>query len=406
MNPVEAQRVIESLRCGIPPDGHLREFTVGRGVEIRNISERLRGEDAGALLVKANYGVGKTHLLRLVRESGLAENHAVSLVTLDASSAVRFSRLDEIISQVMRQLEIPGVPHARGIRALFDLVCQHIEGAKAIRGLGSFWEVLTNHWQWDFSEALESPALFAALRAWSTGNADLQNLVEDWLYQPWNYYTQRLLLYQELVSKLRKYFRDPRPEHSFTDGRAGIFNFQMQNYAQSWGVLRDLLTLVRECGYRSLILLFDEFEDVITNVKGIKEQQAAFWHLFQFFAGKQFPAMSFYAVTPDFISSCKTVLLTKGLWDYDYSRFEALSAFEVSPLGQSEIVELSRRIVRAHGVAYGWDPEHAVSQEQLLMISQTVAGGQMADRARHAIRELIRHLDRHFENIELRGENN
>src|SRR3712207_1493887 len=107
MNASEAQRVIESLRKGIPPDGYVRHFTVGRQSEIEDLSDRLRRGQPGALLLKANYGSGKTHLLHFIRETALAEGYAVSLVTLDAKSAVRFNRMDQVLGAICRGIESP-----------------------------------------------------------------------------------------------------------------------------------------------------------------------------------------------------------------------------------------------------------------------------------------------------------
>lgn len=75
---VEVQRVIESLRLGIPPDGHVRYFTVGRLSEITELTARLQQGKTDALLLKANYGSGKSHLLRFIRETALKANFAVS----------------------------------------------------------------------------------------------------------------------------------------------------------------------------------------------------------------------------------------------------------------------------------------------------------------------------------------
>jgi hypothetical protein len=51
-----------------------------------------------------------------------------------------------------------------------------------------------------------SPRLFIALRAWTTGVDTVHDLVEDWLYQPWIYTSQRSVLYAKLIEQLRNYF--------------------------------------------------------------------------------------------------------------------------------------------------------------------------------------------------------
>src|SRR5947209_17058510 len=88
-----AERVVEQLRYGVPPPEHVRAFTVGRATQLRALEESLSHPTNGkgsALLVKANYGSGKSHLLNVVREMALEAGYAVSLVVIDAQGGVRF----------------------------------------------------------------------------------------------------------------------------------------------------------------------------------------------------------------------------------------------------------------------------------------------------------------------------
>lgn len=390
MDAGHAQRVIESLRKGIPPDGFVRQFTVGRKTEIDQLIDRLEKGKSGALLLKANYGSGKTHLLRLIREHALDRGFVVSSVTLDSKGAVRFNRMDQIVGAIFRNIEAPSAPGTKGIRPFFDLLIQKIEQAKA-KGSAAFWRRLTNDWRWDFSDVLDSPAMFVALRAWGTANSSVHDLVEDWLFQPWVYRTQRRVLHVKLIEKLRPFFRDPRAQWQFYADE--VFAFEKQGYAQSWSALRDLHKLARAADLKGLIILFDEFEDVVTNLNNVAHQEAAFWNLFQFYSGKQFPGMSFYAVTPEFVNKCISLLIDKGRWDYDYARFESLPTFQMSPLEVEELEELAMRIMQTHGVAYEWEPDLVMKASQLDAIVRKAAAVQIQDRARHTIISVVKALD-------------
>src|SRR5947208_2802224 len=103
-----AEQIIESLRFGIPPSGHVRAFTVGREDQLQQLQDTLeRGsDDAGALLLRANYGAGKTHLLRVTREIALELGYAVSVVDVNSQEGVRFNRMDTILGAVCRQIEV------------------------------------------------------------------------------------------------------------------------------------------------------------------------------------------------------------------------------------------------------------------------------------------------------------
>jgi len=331
--------IIESLRKGIPPDRFIGHFTVGRDQEIKALQRCLQDSNGTALLLTANYGSGKSHLIRFIREEALAKNYAVSVVTLDANSAVRFNRMDQMLGAISRNIEIPYAPSCKGISCLLDLVSKRIRSNRE----GEFWRQLTNDGKWDFSEVLDSPAMFVALRAYITGLSEVQDVVEDWLYNPWQYKTQRKKLYDMLIRMLRSYFRDPRSDGRFYADQ--VFIFDALNYYQSWAALRDLDKLARACGLEGLIILFDEFEDVITNLRNVSHQESAFRNLFLFYSRKQFPGKTFYAVTPGFMNKCKDKLFEKGRWDFDFSWFDALPKFEMSPLEFDCLVELGKKIV-------------------------------------------------------------
>jgi hypothetical protein len=397
MDLAQAQRVIESLRKGIPPDGFVRHFTVGRASEVALLMERLDDVVPGALLLKANYGSGKTHLLRFIRECALEKGFAVSAVTLDARGAVRFNRMDQVFGAICRNIEIPGVHGQKGIRPVLNFVVDRLERTKAAK-TEPFWQELTNNWRWDYSEVLDSPAVFVAVRAWATGNSTVHDRVEDWFLQPWVYRSQRRILYSDLVGSLRRFFHDPRPDRQFYSD--GVFWFHTQGYAQSWSALRDLQRLLCEAGLKGLVVLFDEFEDVVTNLNNVAHQEAAFWNLFQFYAGKQFPGLSFYAVTPEFVEKCVTLLIDKGRWDYDYARFKAIPTFQMTPLDVEELEELAMRILEAHGVAYDWEPDLVMRATELDKIVRKAASVQIQDRARHTITTVVKALDRLLEENE------
>jgi len=106
LTPIQAERALEDLRKGIPPTGLLEHFTVGRKTEIQWLDDHLVDDESYSLLLKANYGSGKSHLLQLIREKALNAGFAVSLVVLDAKSGVRFNRMDQIFGRILRNLEI------------------------------------------------------------------------------------------------------------------------------------------------------------------------------------------------------------------------------------------------------------------------------------------------------------
>lgn len=391
MQPTEAQRVVEQLRLGIPPAGYTKHFTVGRSHEIKALETSLHGDGAPVLLLQANYGSGKSHLLRYIRDHALSEHFAVSFVTLDAKSGVRFNRMDQIMGAILRNIEVPPHHGPGGLAGALDLIRTACEEAREKRGgANGFWKELTNGWKWDFSERLESAPMFVALRAWCTGVKPAQDLVIDWLQEPENYRSQRKQLYTRLVEGLRAHFRDPRSDRQFYMDDA--LSFHPNGYGAVWAGLRDMNDLLVQAGLRGLIVLFDEFEDVLTGLTNVQWKEAAFWNLFLFMGGKRFPGRTFYAVTPDFATKCKDQLLEKGRVDFDYKRFDELPTFEMSPLTGTELAELAGRILSAHACAYGYRQED-VSPSQVRDLVAHLSRSPVQDRARHTIREVVKLLD-------------
>lgn len=160
----EAEGIIEGLRYGIPPEGHVRDFTVGRESEIAQLTKRLQRDTAGSiskkdrsLLISANWGSGKSHLLQVVREVALDNQFAVSLIVADAQGGVRFNRMDTIFGAVCRELEVP-CGSAKGVGQLFDAyadakVTDLKAALRVLRG------ELSSAGKWDYSDALRSPAI-------------------------------------------------------------------------------------------------------------------------------------------------------------------------------------------------------------------------------------------------------
>ena len=219
------------------------------------------------------------------------------------------------------------------------------------------------------------------------------------LCEPWNYYTRIKWLHSRFVSGLREYFRDPRADWQFYRQGMGTFNFKAANYRQSWDALSDVDLLARLAGFHGLVVLVDEFEDVLYNLRRLDYQQEAFWNLFRLFDG-EVAGHSFYAVTPGFVQKCKERLQTNGIWDYDFARFERLPTFEMAPLECNDLEELALRILHTHGVAYGWEPDLIMKMSQLRSIVKEAASMQTQDRARHTITTVVRAIDTLFQEIE------
>lgn len=325
------------------------------------------------MLLRANYGTGKTHMLRYIQEEALECGYIVSFVTLDVNSAVRFSQMDQIMGAVVNQLQIPHGTGTCGLADLFDTVGETIKGESFSPDQG-FWysAVLKNGWQTSYE--FGAYAVFMALRSWYfTEDPARKNRIVDWLTQPWQYKTQGRVLYQELIEKQRNLFREQKSFDQLKQG--GVFDFKTLGYQHSWDTLKDLQRIAVESGFRGIVVLFDEFESTVTDLRTRKPRQDAFQNLFDFFGGQKFDGMSFFAVTPDFVETCKGLLRERRIIDYDYGAFDRLPMFQMSPLEEEDLLGLAQRVVDTHALAYDWKPDGILESppfnQQLTEVART-----------------------------------
>jgi hypothetical protein len=389
-----AEQAIESLRKGIPPTGLVRQFTVGRQAELDELATSLARPTqnrGSALLIRANYGAGKSHLLQVIREMALQAGYAVGSVTVDSQSGVRFNRMDTILGAICRSVEVPGQSRS-GIGALLDHFADADESAlddsvMAVRAH------ISDGGAWGFSERLGAPAMFVALRAWVTSSASsrTRDVVTDWLSFTDQYRNQRKKLYQELVAFRGRPFRDPREDWQFYAD--DVFSLHTQGYDQCWRVLADLELIAESSGLKGVILLFDEFEDVIQNLNNHSYQQAAFFNLFRFFAGDRFPGMAYFAVTPEFIVKCKQELVSRYVYEFPFERFDSLPHFEMSRIRQTDFKALAHRIRELHGAAYGWNAVGALGDGALGRLVDKLLQRSSQDQIRQAIEGFVEALD-------------
>lgn len=391
ITPEIADRVLEDLRYGLPPSTLTRAFTVGRRDQLEQLEQSLQRGRAEPLLLRANYGSGKSHLLRVVREAALEHGYAVSLVEVNAQEGIRFNRLDLVFGAVCRNLEVPDM-RGRGVGTLFELF-NDVADEEVSAAADELYGEITDFGRWSYSDTLSSPPVFVALRAWVHANHDpsIRDLAESWLHRPEEYRNERKELYNRLIRSLRSDFLEPRPDWQFYAD--DLLVFHSSGHQNAWAGLADLDRIARASGLRGLVLLFDEFEDVIQGLNNREYQQRAFWNLFEFFRGRRFPGPCYFAVTPDFVEKCKDELLRRGVYEFPYERFDQLPAFQLEPIGLSDFFDLGLRIRELHQIAYDWNAWEELSAADIDELGRSVYARPSPDRVRQAVKAVVDELD-------------
>lgn len=390
MEVTKAQRVIESLRYGIPPNEYVLDLTVGRKDEINSLCDMLNDCKPSSLLINANYGVGKTHLLHLIREEALRKGWIVSLVTMDFNSRVRLDLLSQIVGSICRNLEVPE-KEGKGIRFLLDVFKDHVINQTIDH---DFWITLHNDEKWDKKRKFNTEPFFLGIRTWlHTDSYLLQDYIVNWFQFPQNNFVGTPSnVFNSFVKGMRKYFLDARPKGYFTRER---LNFT-HNDDLCWAFLKDIIIAARSIGFKGLILCFDEFDEIISAINRTSDMIMSFYNLFELFHAFHDHAQVYFSVTPLFVEKCKQELTRRSIYDYDYSQFDQLKKFELTPLRTEHIQVLGRILTNIHSCAFKWEPPE-YTYDAIMHIIDSWSQDPRQDRVRQCIRQIVAELDRTME---------
>ncbi len=117
----QARRLVDALRVGIAPPGHVRELTIGLEAERASLADGLNRalEEGGAVrAVVGEYGFGKSHFVQLTAEEALARRFLVATTGLDTVE-LPAHRPFVVWAALMRALRYPDRDE-RGLAALLD----------------------------------------------------------------------------------------------------------------------------------------------------------------------------------------------------------------------------------------------------------------------------------------------
>lgn len=393
----EAELAIESLRKGIPPVGHLRDFTVGRKSQLKQLAATIQDREdhePAALLVQANYGAGKTHLLRLIREIALDEGFAVALVTVNSFAGVRFNRMEQVFGAVTREIEVPG-EDSKGIGVLFDRYFG-VDASTLPAGIRAQRKRLSMDGKWSRPREIKSMPLWLAMRGWHLSRSpSARDVVLSWLPSNWDFWTRHQYLHEHLVAQLPASIRSYHSERDLSQRRS--FAFNSNGAENAWLALEDLQTLSVMSGLRGLVLLFDEFEDVIQNLGRIDYQRNAFFNLIMLMSHEQFTGWKYFAVTPEFSQKCRNRLQEREQFDFPVDEFDALERIKMSPVAEKDFLQLGHKVRHVHGIAYDWDASVGLSDRRLATLVSKLYGRSSTDQVRQATVGLVKQLDRALE---------
>jgi hypothetical protein len=308
-NPRE---IVNALRRGVPPEYDLGLFSVGREATRSAFVADLESVRMGATLVRyldADFGQGKTHLLKSLREEAFQHDFVVAIVELSAGSCPLFS-LTEVYRQIVGSLRTADSPRLPALESILDrwLDAQRdLPAAERTRIL----KKLPFHLQ---------AALLAFLKATHGPAASLQH--------------------REMVLRYLTGEKLPQRDRS----RLELFDSIADETALT--TLASIAGFVRDLGYGGLCILLDEAEGIVSFSRS-SQRSAAVGNLVRLVRMTKGAASCYfvYAATPSFFTEFgdREDLGTPGT-NTDNLRLDRLTT--------AQIHELVDRIAALYAAAY------------------------------------------------------
>jgi hypothetical protein len=327
--PADAERVVEALRSGVPFPSLAMRLPIGRDAWLAAVVKRLNDPAPEPLIVRANYGEGKSHLLQAAAGTALAHGAAVSYVAVSREAPL--DRLDQLYQPVAAGLRIPGSQRV-GLEPLLERIAGR---------------------QRELESALEAYAVPERL-AWAA-----RAYVQD--TQPYREELLEELSGQGLAAnRLRTVLRE-------TFGTRVRFS-PLSLTKEPLGLYRLLRALVAAAGLTGFVLLLDEIE--LIGKTGLGARARAYAHLADLTDPQGAPLLVIAAVASNFYSDvlderhdreqAPQWLLQRGrVAEAEQARrgVRLLEAAErLTPLARDEVERLMTAVRAAHARAYGWEP--------------------------------------------------
>ncbi len=369
MFDMEARRVIEALRSGVPSRAVGRYFSEARPQIMKEISGRLEhvcetGTSDGMVLC-GKYGEGKTHLLNTVFSMAHSSKMVVSYLSL--SKETPMDKLYLVYQKIIGNTYLP-MREQPGFTTLLDKLTP---GSPAAADLLVY-----------AAKELQTDKLYYVLRAYM-GTEDQEekfllkaDLEGDFIANP-------------VLKKIyRRIYNQPvrfSANFSKTKHCADYFSFMSRFFVkmgyQGWVILVDEAELMGRLGKKARLKAYENMAPFLFP----KQEMQSVFTLFALSAsyiedvieGKH-EYENLAELYPDQPEPCKSVL-------------DALvKAPQLLPLTKDEITQVLEGIRQFHGRAYGWDPQ--VPTAELMKAAQ--AGGYLL---RTRIRAAIEYCDQLYQ---------
>lgn len=368
MPDMEARRIVEALRSGIPSRAVGSYFTEARPKLMERMDKELKltsrqGKSHG-MIIKGRYGEGKTHLLNTVISMAHAENMVVSMIPL--SKEIPLNKFHLVYQRLMQNTYLPN----RSQPGFMNAVDERLKDT-----------IFANELLMFVNTELQRNRIAYLLKAYinEERTEEKMKLQADF---------EGDFLSDAVIKKLyRENYKTPA---KFTE------NFVKTKHSMDY--FRFISFMFEKLGFNGWVILFDEAE--LTGRLTKKPRMAAYENMAQFLID---PVMKSTFTLFAFTSSYDDDVI-EGKHDFDILEelypdkpepIETilnmiLKAPSLIPLSNKEIHDILEGIIELHGEGYGWQPE---IDADLLACRISGAGYLL----RTKLRAAIEYLDQRFQ---------
>ncbi|VUT24538.1 MAG: hypothetical protein MASP_00562 [Candidatus Methanolliviera sp. GoM_asphalt] len=343
----EERDIIDALREGKAPEQSTGYMLIGRKEEMDEFKRLLKDVKRGKAVTKfinAQFGMGKSLLLRRVEEIAIENNFVVSYIDLPKRAAdLPFNKFEIVYTKIVQGLRSKS---GRSFKEIIDAWLLNLknrardeldnplrsEDPIIIKLMNESLEPVREHSN-AFTVVLES--YYLGLK---TGNDEKANSAIAWLEGDPN-----------MPANKRKEI-----------GVKGTITKE-----ESFNFLKALTIFIKSIGYLGLVVLIDEAENIMNlttgnlregaygNIKALYDNEHGLENIIFIFAG-----------TPQLFQEGER----KGIGSYDalYERIKDVlhspyknirePVIELEGLKRDELREVSKKIIEMHTLAYDWDP--------------------------------------------------
>jgi len=364
LSPIDAEKIIDNLRRGVPPLEYIEEMTVGQEKWIdsirQDIDQWIKGGNPKVRIISGGYGEGKSHLLTVVSKIALDRGYAVSYVKSSDTKLTKFESIYSSIIQNLQTTEFSNCALKHALDAWFENTYQESLKESPDKPVAAMAEKLAQLHQ-NLADSL-------------SGNfrSAVRHYMKNHIKKPGGW--------EEMNDTIIRWAQGEKIDRTALRQFDIFSQLEKNTYREAFA---SLVALLRALGYSGLVVLVDEVEDICQQAK--RTRNAAYLNIRELWdsaMGNELNANApkgcyfLFSATPVMFEDSPTSSGFRELiplWDRihtleycsgDWANFRSgIINLTRTPLEEEDYGQLAAKISAIHHTAYEWDSADFLSDE-------------------------------------------